>query len=235
MNKTFLTFAVGSILLSLSACTFMGLKPGQQSETESATPGSKGSASKGTPVTADGRTQPAITVASTDNREEALAVHKRALQKRGSALSDGDVGYYMDIHEARFIQLVRDDRVSMQRHGNRLSLIISGGDSFASNSARLRHEMEGVLNIIARVLEEYRDTRIIISGHTDDAGAAKYNQQLSERRARATSRFFTDSGVAADRIVIFGYGESQPIADNSSAKGRAMNRRIEILLEPLTR
>jgi outer membrane protein OmpA-like peptidoglycan-associated protein len=141
----------------------------------------------------------------------------------------------MDIHEARFIQLVRDDRVSMQRQGSSLALIISGGDSFASNSSRLRPEMEGVLNTIAQVLEEYRDTRIIISGHTDDAGEADYNQQLAERRALAISRFFTESGVAVERIVIFGYGESHPIADNTSAEGQATNRRIEILLEPFTR
>jgi outer membrane protein OmpA-like peptidoglycan-associated protein len=228
MSKTFLRFAVGSTLLSIVACTFTGLKPEQQ-------PAEIESAPKVAPVTSAAKPKPTITVARADNREDALAVHKLALQKRGSALSDGDVGYYMDIHEARFIQLVRDDRVSMQRQGNSLSLIVSGGDSFASNSARLRPEMEGVLNIIAQVLEEYRDTRIIISGHTDDAGEVDYNQQLAERRGRAISRFFTESGVAAERIVIFGYGESQPIADNSSAKGRGTNRRIEILLEPLTR
>ena len=95
--------------------------------------------------------------------------------------------------------------------------------------------MDGVLNSVAQVLEEYRDTRIVISGHTDDAGEADYNQQLAEKRARAISRFFIESGVAAQRIVIFGYGESQPIADNTSAEGRATNRRIEILLEPSTR
>jgi outer membrane protein OmpA-like peptidoglycan-associated protein len=228
MSKTFLRFAVGSTLLSIMACTFTGLKPEQQ-------PAEVESAPKVAPVTSADKPKPTITVARADNREDALAVHKLALQKRGAALSNGDVGYYMDIHEARFIQLVRDDRVSMQRQGNSLSLIVSGGDSFASNSARLQPEMEGVLNIIAQVLEEYRDTRIIISGHTDDAGEVDYNQQLAERRGRAISRFFTESGVAAERIVIFGYGESQPIADNSSAKGRGMNRRIEILLEPLTR
>ena len=226
MRMTFVRFAVVIALLSIAACTFSDLKPEQQ-PAEPAT--------KSVPVTPAATSEPMITLASADNREDALAAHKLTLQKRGSALSDEDIGYYMDIHEARFIQLVRDDRVSMQRQGSSLSLIISGGDSFASNSSRLRPEMDGVLNSVAQVLEEYRDTRIVISGHTDDAGEADYNQQLAEKRARAISRFFIDSGVAAQRIVIFGYGESQPIADNTSAEGRATNRRIEILLEPSTR
>ena len=229
MRKTFQRVAVVTTLLSLAACDLIQPKPQQQpAEIQSGKP----QWNEPKPAAAP---KPAVTLAKPDDREAILAAHEQALRKHGTALSDKDVGYYMDIHEARFIQLVRDDRVSMQRQGNSLALIISGGDSFASNSARLRPEMAGVLNTIARVLEEYRDTRIIISGHTDDGGEADYNQQLAERRARAVSRIFTKSGVAAERIVILGYGESLPITDNTSAEGRATNRRIEILLQPLTR
>ena len=185
MRKTFVRFAVVLTLLLIAACNFASLRPGQKTvEADPATPGSNPQA---VPVKAAVTPKPTITLASSDNREEALAAHKLILQEGGSALSDGDVGYYMDIHEARFVQLVRDDRVSMERQDNSLALIISGGDSFASNKSRLRPEMEGVLNIIAQMLVEYRDTRIVISGHTDDAGEADYNQQLSERRARAIS------------------------------------------------
>ncbi len=242
MRKTFLRVAVIATLLLLAACELIGPKPETEpTEIKSASPSSSGSKSEtgAEPATsaepaAVAVPKPTVTLARPDNREAALADHKLALQKRGTALSDEDVGYYMDTHEARFIQLVRDDRVSVQRQGNNLALIISGGDSFASNSARLRPEIDSVLKAIAQVVEEYRDTRIIISGHTDDAGEADYNQQLAERRGRAVSRFFTESGVAAARIVIIGYGESQPIADNTTVEGRAANRRIEILLEPLT-
>lgn len=240
MHKTFFRVVVIVILLSLVACELIGSKPETEpAEIQSASSSSNGSKSEtgaepavvAVPAAAP---KPTATLARPDNREAALAAHKLALQKLGIDLSDEDVGYYMDIHEARFIQLVRDDRVSVQRQGNNLTLIISGGDSFASNSARLRPEIDSVLNTIAQVLEEYRDTRIIISGYTDDAGEADYNQQLAEWRGRAVSRFFTESGVAVARIVIIGYGESQPIADNTTVEGRAANRRIEILLEPLT-
>jgi len=228
MRKTFQRVAVITTLLSLAACDLIQPKPQQQPvEVKPAKP--EWSAPK--PAAAP---KPTVTLAKPDNREDALAAHERALRKSGTALSAEDVGYYMDTHEARFIQLVRDDRVGMLRQGDSIAMVISGSASFASNSARLRPEIHGVLTAIAQVLEEYRDTRIIISGHTDDAGEADYNQQLSERRARAVSRFFTKSGIAAERIVILGYGESLPIVDNSSAGGRASNRRIEILLEPLT-
>jgi outer membrane protein OmpA-like peptidoglycan-associated protein len=232
MRKTFQRVAVITTLLSLAACDLFAPKPQRQSaEIQSAEP----QWSESEPAAAAAPApNPTVTLARPDSREEALAAHKRALQKSGTALSEEEVGYYMDIHEARFIQLVRDDRVGMLRQDNSLALVISGSDSFASNSARLRPEIHGVLNTIAQVLEEYRDTIVIISGHTDDAGEADYNQQLSERRARAMSRFFTRSGVAAQRIVIIGYGESLPIADNTSAGGQAANRRIEILLQPLT-
>ncbi|MCP4469260.1 MAG: OmpA family protein, partial [Gammaproteobacteria bacterium] len=219
MHKTFFGVVVIAILLSLAACELIGSKPetepaeiksasssssGSKSETDaepatSAEPAaSAGPATSAKPATSAepavvavpaAAPKPTATLARPDNREAALAAHKLALQKRGIDLSDDDVGYYMDTHEARFIQLVRDDRVSVQRQGNNLALIISGGDSFTSNSARLRPEIDGVLNAIAQVLEEYRDTRIIISGHTDDAGEADYNQQLAEWRGRAVSRF----------------------------------------------
>jgi outer membrane protein OmpA-like peptidoglycan-associated protein len=240
MYKTTLRIGVIATLLSLAACAFIESKFEQQpAEVKSASPSSIGSKPEaGVVPSVDSvpaaAPKPTVTLARPDNREAALAAHKLALQKYGTALSDEDIGYYMDTHEARFIQLVRDDRVSVRRQGNNLALIISGGDIFASNSARLRPEIDSVMNAIAQVLEEYRDTRIIISGHTDDAGESDYNQQLAEWRARAVSRSFTESGVAVARIVIVGYGESQPIADNTSVEGRAANRRIEILLEPLT-
>jgi len=240
MHKTFFRVVVIAILLSLVACELIGPKPETEpAEIKSASSSSSGSKSEtgaepavvAVPAAAP---KPTATLARPDNRQAALADHKLAPQKRGIDLSDEDVGYYMDTHEARFIQLVRDDRVSVQRQGDNLALIISGGDSFPSNSARLRPEIDSVLNAIAQVLEEYRDTRIIISGNTDDAGEADYNQQLAEWRGRAVSRFFTGSGVAVARIMSIGYGESQPIADNTTVEGRAANRRIEILLEPLT-
>jgi len=227
-------------LLSLAACASTGLEPEAQAtaEVESATP--SWSRSKPEPLlqtehksTAASAVEASVALAKPDDLENTRIAHKQALLDSGDYMSNEEVGYYMDTQEARFIQLVRDDRVHMQRQDNSISLTLSGADCFASNSSRLLPQMEGVLSTIASVVVEYRDTRISIYGHTDDVGEEDYNQQLSERRARSLSRFFIKSGVAAARIVIIGHGESRPIEDNSTAAGQAANRRIEISLEPL--
>ena len=93
--------------------------------------------------------------------------------------------------------------------------------------------MHNVLTSIARVLEEYRNTQISIYGHTDESGEEDYNQKLSERRALSVARYLIDGGVAAERIVIIGYGETRPSTSSETVVGRARNRRIELLLEPL--
>jgi len=69
---------------------------------------------------------------------------------------------------------------------------------------------------------------IAIKGYTDSTGPEDYNQQLSERRAQAVYDYFASKGVSAERMKILGYGKSQPVADNSTAQGRALNRRAEI-------
>ena len=240
MYRTFLRVGALFALLSLAACATTGPEPEAKApvEVESATPSwarSKPEPSSQTEnkPTAVSTVDSSVALAKPDDLENTRIAHKQALLDSGEHMSNEEVGYYMDTQEARFLQLVRDDRVHMQRQGNSISLTLSGGDSFASNSSRLLPQMEGVLNAIADVVVEYRDTRISIYGHTDDAGEEDYNQQLSERRALSLSRFFIESGVAAERIVIIGHGESRPIEDNSTAAGQAANRRIEISLEPL--
>ena len=71
-----------------------------------------------------------------------------------------------------------------------------------------------------------------VVGHTDNTGAASYNQQLSERRANAVADVLMQGGVSFGRIQTFGRGENQPIADNLTDSGRAQNRRVEIVILP---
>jgi outer membrane protein OmpA-like peptidoglycan-associated protein len=67
-----------------------------------------------------------------------------------------------------------------------------------------------------------------VAGHTDSKGSDAYNQTLSERRAQSVSAFLTSQGIAADKLSVVGYGESQPVADNNTDEGRAENRRVEL-------
>lgn len=83
---------------------------------------------------------------------------------------------------------------------------------------------------LRRVVEFMNDNpgvEIEISGHTDSMGPTNYNQGLSERRARSVFDYLIENGVASDRVVSRGFGESNPVADNESDEGRAQNRRVE--------
>ena len=87
---------------------------------------------------------------------------------------------------------------------------------------------EYVLRDAAATLNKHPDLRIEVAGHTDDVGPGDINYSLSERRAVTVRDFLIRYGVDENRITAVGYGESQPIADNSTAEGRATNRRVEL-------
>jgi OOP family OmpA-OmpF porin len=100
--------------------------------------------------------------------------------------------------------------------------------TFATNSANLTAEAKQVLGPIAEVLKGRPDIKAVnVVGHTDSAGAAAYNQSLSEARANAVADYFRSAGVEAD-VSASGAGESSPVADNKTAEGRAQNRRVEL-------
>jgi outer membrane protein OmpA-like peptidoglycan-associated protein len=87
-----------------------------------------------------------------------------------------------------------------------------------------------VLKEIAATLKKYGDLRILIEGHTDNVGAAATNLTLSEARAAAVkSALVSDFAVAADRITTKGLGDTKPAAPNTTAAGRAQNRRVEVV------
>jgi len=85
-----------------------------------------------------------------------------------------------------------------------------------------------VLDAGVEVLKENPGTSIQVAGYTDSVGTDAYNQGLSERRANAVLDYFVSHGIEASRLTAVGYGESNPVADNSTADGRAQNRRVEL-------
>lgn len=107
------------------------------------------------------------------------------------------------------------------------------GILFASGKDKIRSASFPLLNDAVRVLQEYPELRIRISGHTDNTGKASRNQQLSEARAAAVKAYMVSRGVEDSRIQTRGAGPDEPIADNRSALGRTQNRRIEFELLPL--
>ena len=150
----------------------------------------------------------------------------------GAAIGGG-VGYYMDVQEKKLRQELEGSGVRVRREGNEIYLIMPGNITFETNRYEIRSQFGPVLNSVGKVLAEYDKTVVKISGHTDSTGSAEYNQTLSEQRAQSVAAFLGSRGVARGRIHAVGYGYRFPVASNSSAEGRAQNRRVELKLEPI--
>jgi OOP family OmpA-OmpF porin len=104
------------------------------------------------------------------------------------------------------------------------------GVNFESNSDVLRPGAASVLDQVVGALEKNPTIKIEVGGHTDSVGAADYNQGLSERRANTIRDYLINAGISGDRMTVRGYGESAPIADNSTAEGKAQNRRVVLTI-----
>ena len=150
------------------------------------------------------------------------------------ALTGGGVGYYMDRQEDKLRAQLQNTGVSVTRNGDNIILNMPGNVTFATDSSNISAEFYPVLDSVALVINEFEKTYIDINGHTDSTGAESYNQTLSEARASSVARYLESQQVVPQRIVTRGMGESQPIADNDTPEGRALNRRVEIVLTPIT-
>lgn len=101
------------------------------------------------------------------------------------------------------------------------------GVNFRSGGSELTGDSVESLTDVARFLNNQPDLRLEISGHTDAVGSAALNQQLSQKRADAVKYFLVRAGIDAMRMRAVGYGETEPVASNDTAEGRAKNRRVE--------
>lgn len=103
---------------------------------------------------------------------------------------------------------------------------------FDFNKATIRlPQSKEALDAAAKILNDNPTIRVEIQGHTDNVGSDSYNQQLSEKRAwSVVNHLVQNYGIAASRLTAVGYGEAQPVADNSTEAGRALNRRVEFVV-----
>lgn len=102
---------------------------------------------------------------------------------------------------------------------------------FAFDKALIRKSDEKELNKAITFIKNYPGYKVKLEGHTDGIGTEKYNQRLSERRANAVKNYLVSHGAAnKDKISTVGYGKTKPLASNDTKKGRAENRRTEILI-----
>jgi outer membrane protein OmpA-like peptidoglycan-associated protein len=149
----------------------------------------------------------------------------------GAAVGAGvgaGIGVYMDKQQA---ELEKIEEVDVERIDEETLRVNFESDIlFAVDSAVLSAEAKYSLDDFAAVMLDYPKTAILIQGHTDSTGSEDYNLKLSERRAQAVFNHLALREVAPDRMAAIGYGEGYPVADNSTASGRGLNRRVSILV-----
>jgi len=152
----------------------------------------------------------------------------------GGAAIGGGIGYYMDTQEAKLRQQLRGTGVSVERVGDNINLIMPGNITFATNSADINSNFYSVLDSVALVLTEFDKTVVVVAGHTDSDGSDALNETLSRNRASSVSNYLISQKILPARFEIIGFGERQPIASNTTAEGKQLNRRVEITLLPVT-
>jgi len=104
------------------------------------------------------------------------------------------------------------------------------GIYFDSDLATIKPESQTTLEEVLAALKADPSLKLQVGGHTDSTNTDAYNLQLSQRRAEAVVKWLTDHGAAAERLTAKGFGKSQPVADNATATGRALNRRVEVIV-----
>lgn len=127
--------------------------------------------------------------------------------------------------------LPEEATVETVNDGEALKVTFDSGILFATNSSTVSAASKSALKNLATSLNQNPNTDIKIVGHTDSTGKVDYNQTLSEKRAKSVYDYLMqEQGVSSKRMSYEGKGIHEPVADNSTAEGRALNRRVEILI-----
>ena len=137
------------------------------------------------------------------------------------------IGHQMD-QQAKEIQQNIPGAV-VERVGEGIQVTFPSGILFDFDSDVVRGDAAANLRSLASSLDRYKDSNVLIVGHTDAVGADTYNQDLSYRRAQSAARYLESRGIEQD-VATVGRGEREPIATNDSDSGRARNRRIEVAI-----
>jgi outer membrane protein OmpA-like peptidoglycan-associated protein len=140
------------------------------------------------------------------------------------------VGRYMDMQEEALKRDVKS--ATIEREGDQLVVKFKSAILFDVDKTVLKEDAKTELADLANVLKEYPDTNLVIEGHTDSSGSAAHNKKLSEQRAASVIDVLVTDGVDRSRLTHKGWGEDKPLQSNSTADGRAQNRRVEVHIAP---
>lgn len=172
----------------------------------------------------------AIAGKSTSNHKDKRAFIGAAIGAIGGAA----VGNYMDKQEQAFREELAGSGIQVVREGDNIRLIMPSNITFGLDQDAIAADFYPTLNAVSNVMRKYDKTFLSIEGHTDNTGAASYNQGLSERRAMSVKRYLASQSIDNARLYTSGFGETRPLVANNSASNRALNRRVEIQVVPNT-
>jgi outer membrane protein OmpA-like peptidoglycan-associated protein len=138
------------------------------------------------------------------------------------------IGHNMDKQAAEMKKDLSGAKV--ERVGEGIKITFASGILFKTGSSELSSSAKENIASLAKILNKYEDTNILIEGDTDSEGSTEFNQKLSERRAQAVADYTKSLGVVGTRISTIGRGETNPVASNETVDGRAQNRRVEVAI-----
>ncbi len=142
----------------------------------------------------------------------------------------GYIGNRMDEQAKKIEQEIPGAEVERVGEGINVTFDESSGVYFDTEKYNINAKSKETLNKLAGIFKEYPKSNILVEGHTDDTGSESYNLTLSKNRAQAVSGYLVNNGVSSGRFDTKWYGESQPKYDNTTADGRAKNRRVELAI-----
>lgn len=146
----------------------------------------------------------------------------------------GLIGENMARQERELNQQLAGSGARITNTGSQLRVILPEEVTFPTGSDQVDPGFYPALREVARSLNAHPQSTVRVVGHTDNTGSQAFNQQLSVDRALAVSRILIRYGVSSSRITYSGRGMNEPITSNSSISGRAMNRRVEVVITPTT-
>jgi len=136
------------------------------------------------------------------------------------------IGHYMDKQAA---EMQRDlEGAKVERIGEGIKITFDSGLLFDVDKSDLRDASRENIVSLAKILQKYPDTNVLIEGHTDSTGSDDYNVRLSRERASSVANYLAMQSVQSSRFSVMGYGESQPLASNDTVEGRQTNRRVDL-------
>jgi len=164
--------------------------------------------------------------------------NKAILYGAVGGIAGGAIGNYMDSQKKDFEKQLKDQIRSGDITVDKLPkdvlvVTMTAQTAFDVDSTKIKKGFHESMNKISKIVKKYGKTHLSLVGHTDSTGSKSYNQKLSVKRAKSVYTYLSHQGIIEQRLAYYGMGEDKPRADNATERGRTLNRRVEIVIEPI--